>query len=159
MASAAFLGGEVCTGRGQLVAGAVNGQYERRTEAAAEASDVDVDGALVAVIVARPDAIEEVRAREDLAGMACEDLEQTKLARLQVELAAAEAHDAMHHIDDQVADDDRLRRNCQRANFRREADAVARTLEHESSLPDAVESQRIIATVVGIGDRADFIVA
>jgi len=87
MASAAFLGGEVCTGRGQLVAGAVNGQDKPRTEAAAEASDVDVDGALVTVIVARPDAVEQVRPREDLAGMACEDLEQTKLARLQIEVA------------------------------------------------------------------------
>jgi hypothetical protein len=159
MASAAFLGGEVCTGRGQLVAGAVNGQDKPRTEAAAEASDVDVDGALIAVIVARPDAIEEVRAREDLAGMACEDLEQTKLARFQIEVAAAEAGGVMRSIDDQVADDDRLRRDCQGADFRRAADAVARTLKHEGRKPDAVESQRIIATVVGIGDRADFIVA
>ena len=159
MASAAFLGGEACTGRGQLVAGAMNGLDEPRTETVPEASDMDVDGALVAVIVARPDTVEEVRAREYLAGMAREDLQQTELARLQVELAAAEADGAMHHIDDQVADDDRLRRNCQGADFRREADAVARTLKHESRKPDAVDSQRIITTVVGIGDRADFIVA
>jgi hypothetical protein len=91
--------------------------------------------------------------------MAREDLQQTELARLQIEVASAEADGAAHRVDDQVADDDRLRRNCQGADFRREADAVARTLKHEGRKPDAVESQRIIATVVGIGDRADFIVA
>ena len=91
--------------------------------------------------------------------MAREDLEQTELARLQVELAATEADGAMHRVDDEVADDDRLRRNRQGADFRREANAVARTLKHEGRLPDAVEPQRIITAVRNVSDRADFIVA
>jgi len=48
---------------------------------------VDVDRAPIAVKIARPHQIEQVRACEDLAGVARENVKQIKFARLEFDLA------------------------------------------------------------------------
>src|SRR3954453_1453880 len=67
----------------------------------AQAPDVDGDGAGVAVELEVPDLVEELLAREDLAGMAGEEEEEVELAGGQVERHAVAPDIAPARIDAQ----------------------------------------------------------
>src|SRR6266540_6107885 len=54
----------------------------------AQAADMDIDGALVDIDVAAPDAVEQLLAAEDAAGMFEEKFQQTVLGRAEIDLAA-----------------------------------------------------------------------
>src|SRR4029453_13366727 len=54
----------------------------------AQTADMDVDGALVDIDVAAPDAVEQLLAAEDAAGMLQEKLQQAILGRAEIDRAA-----------------------------------------------------------------------
>src|SRR5690606_4552045 len=72
----------------ERIAGAADGAdrvgFATAVEGAAEAADVDVDGAFVDIDVIAPDAIEQLFARIDTARMAHEIFEQAVFGRAQV---------------------------------------------------------------------------
>ena len=77
------------------IAGAADGADRIRlaggVEGLAQAADMDVDGALVDVDVAAPDAVEELLAREDPPGLSHQELEQLELGRAEMQLRAGRA--------------------------------------------------------------------
>src|SRR5688572_21952359 len=82
----------------ERIAGAAHGADRVRgtaaVERAAQAADMDVDGALVDIDVAAPDAVEQLAAREHAAGALHQELEQLELGRLEMHFAAL-ARDAL----------------------------------------------------------------
>src|SRR4051794_32798676 len=72
------------------VAHAAHGGDRRRTELLAQVADVDVHNVRAGVEVEAPDLVEELLAREDLAGVHHERLRQRELACRQLELALAD---------------------------------------------------------------------
>src|ERR1700675_4541677 len=76
----------------ERVAGAAHGAdrilLAAGIEQLAQAADVDVDGALVDIDVAAPDAVEQLLAREHAAGMLEEELQQAIFGRAEIDLAA-----------------------------------------------------------------------
>src|SRR5262245_52360678 len=57
-----------------------------------QAADVDVDGALVDIDVAAPDAVEQLLAAEDAAGVLEEEFEQAVLGRAEIDRPARARH-------------------------------------------------------------------
>src|SRR5712672_2063807 len=80
----------------ERIAGAAHGADRVRHAAAverlAQASDVDVDRALVDIDIAAPDLVEQLLAREDAAWVFQQELEQAKLGRPERHLAARARH-------------------------------------------------------------------
>src|ERR1700749_5352104 len=76
----------------QRVAGAAHGAdrvlLAARIEQLAQAADMHVDGALVDIDVAPPDAVEQLLAREHPARMLKEEFEQAIFGRAEIDLAA-----------------------------------------------------------------------
>src|SRR5262245_22186206 len=83
----------------QRVAGAADGAdrvlLATRVEQLAQATDVDVHGALVDIDVAAPYAVEQLLAAEDAAGMLEEEFEQPVLGRTEVDRPARTRHAAL----------------------------------------------------------------
>src|SRR4051812_33675436 len=82
----------------ERVAGAAHGADRvgvlAAVERLAQATDMDVDGALVDVDLAAPDAVEQLLAREHAAGPLHQELEQAIFGRSEIDGAAA-ARDAL----------------------------------------------------------------
>ena len=72
-------------------------------EGAAQAADVDVDGAGLDVDVRAPDRVEQLLAREHAAGVLHEVVEQAKLGGAQVHVLAGALHPVGGAVDDDVA--------------------------------------------------------
>src|ERR1700760_2732531 len=70
-----------------------------RIEQLAQAADVHVDGALVDIDVAAPDAVEQLLAREHAARMLQEKLEQAVLGRPEIDRPAGTRHAALLTIE------------------------------------------------------------
>src|SRR5215216_4449969 len=77
----------------ERIAGAAHGAdgvaLALAVERLAQTADVDVDGALVDVDVAPPNAVEQLLARKHPAGTLQQEFQQTKLRRPQLDLSAA----------------------------------------------------------------------
>src|SRR5665213_3277237 len=77
----------------QRVAGATDGAdrilLAAGVEQLAQAADMDVDGALVDIDVAAPDAVEQLLAAEHAAGMLEEEFEQAVFGRPEIDRPAA----------------------------------------------------------------------
>src|SRR5258708_33230468 len=72
-------------------------------EQLAQPADVDVDGALVDIDVAAPDAVEQLLAREHAAGMLEEEFEQAIFGRAEIDLAAGAGDAALFTIEFDIA--------------------------------------------------------
>src|SRR5215217_6014867 len=90
------------------VAGAADGAdgvgFATTVDGAAEAADMDVDGALIDIDVIAPDAIEELLARIDAAGMAHEIFEEAIFGGAQMHVAGGAADAVGGAIELKVAD-------------------------------------------------------
>src|SRR6478736_988305 len=91
----------------QRVAGAADGAdrvlLAAEIEQLAQAADMDVDGALVDVDVAPPDAVEQLLAREYAAGMLQEELQQAIFGRAEIDRPARARHAALVAVELDVA--------------------------------------------------------
>src|SRR5206468_11606910 len=72
-------------------------------EQLAQAADMDVDGALVDIDVAAPDAVEQLLAREHAAGMLQEELQQAVFGRTEIDRPARARHAALVAVELDVA--------------------------------------------------------
>src|ERR1700693_2372964 len=92
----------------ELVANPVDGRDElellRLTEAAPQAPNVHVDGPLAAVEVFRPGKFEKLQARQDLASVTREHVEQIELPRFQRDFTPAVDDQTTRTVDHQPAD-------------------------------------------------------
>src|SRR2546423_5724172 len=91
----------------QRIAGAAHGAdrvlLAAGIEQFAQASDMDVDGALIDIDVAAPDAVEQLLAAEDAAGMLEEKFQQAIFGRAEVDGAAGTRDAALLAIEFNIA--------------------------------------------------------
>src|SRR4029079_2633232 len=91
----------------QLEAAAADGVYERTLtpplELARQVADVHVDDVGGALEVGVPDVLDQVRPRDDVAGVAREVLEQREFARRELDRLAGAVHGVRGRVDDEVA--------------------------------------------------------
>src|SRR5579883_1933416 len=91
----------------QRVAGAADGAdrilLAAGVEQLAQPADMDVDGALVDIDVAAPDAVEQLLAREHAARMLQEELEQAIFGRPEIDRTARTRHAALLAVELDVA--------------------------------------------------------
>ena len=103
----------IVVGAGQLVADAVHRQQVARLAAgldlAAQVRDVDVDGAIVAVVVGAERARDQLVAREHASRMARERFEQPELGRRQRHGLAGDTDLPRPDVDLEIADGDGVR--------------------------------------------------
>src|SRR5256885_74761 len=88
---------------GELVSAPPDGEDARGLgrvglDLGAQAVDVGVDGVLVAFVLVAPDGVEQVHAREHLAGLARKEVQQVELARGQVQPGTMQPGIARHGV-------------------------------------------------------------
>src|ERR1700733_874434 len=92
----------------ERIAGAAHGADQvdgvAAVERLAQAADMDVDGALVDIDVAAPDAVEQLLAREHPAGALHQEFEQTELGRPEVDRTACPRHALFFAVELEIAD-------------------------------------------------------
>src|SRR5260370_41379961 len=97
----------LCEAIVERVAGAAHGAdrvlLAAGVERLAQAADVDVDGALVDIDVAAPDAVEQLLAREHAAGMFEEEFQQAIFGRAEIDLAAGAGDAALFTLEFAIA--------------------------------------------------------
>ena len=116
---------------------------------AAQVAHVDAQGVGRLARVIAPDALEDGGAREDLIGVAHEQLEQRVLSPRQLDPATAAIDVARQRIQDEVGEPDPLRRRFDASHQRSQAGVELR----ESERLDEVVVRAGVKTIDAVGDR------